>query len=88
MFLVGDGIRIKFWEDAWCGEDPLCEKFPGLHTLANSNGARVQEVLERSGEAGSWNPHFVRPFNDWEMEMVEEFIATVRHRKISPLEKD
>ena len=70
------------------GEDPLCEKFPALYALANSKGARVQEIWERLGEAGCWNPRFMRPFNDNELEMVEEFIAAVQDRKISPVEKD
>ena len=22
--MLGDGGRIRFWEDRWCGESPLC----------------------------------------------------------------
>ena len=32
-FVVGDGTRISFWEDTWCGDRPLCEAFPSLFTL-------------------------------------------------------
>ena len=48
----------------------------------------MKEVLESSGKVGGWNPRFVRPFNDWEMEMVEDFIYTVQDKRINPLEKD
>ena len=44
VFLVEDGSRVRFWEDKWCREDPLCVRSPALYTLANSNGARVKEV--------------------------------------------
>jgi hypothetical protein len=28
-FVVGDGSRIKFWHDSWCGDHPL-GSFPGF----------------------------------------------------------
>ena len=30
MFAVGNGRRVRFWEDKWRGETPLCETFPFL----------------------------------------------------------
>ena len=29
-FKVGDGRRVRFWKDRWCGEDSLEEAFPRL----------------------------------------------------------
>ena len=29
-FKVGNGIRVSFWRDRWCGESPLCMSFPSL----------------------------------------------------------
>ena len=35
-----------------------------------------------------WNPLFARPFNDWEMGMVEAFICAVQNKRIRNLVKD
>ena len=43
-FLVGDGKRVRFWEDAWYGQNPLCITLPALYSIANSKGAKVAEV--------------------------------------------
>lgn len=33
-FVVGNGSRVKFWEDIWCGERPLRQDFPDVYELA------------------------------------------------------
>ena len=33
-FVIGDGSRVKFWDDLWCGERPLRVMFPSLYALA------------------------------------------------------
>ena len=27
-FVVGNGQRVSFWRDKWCGDTPLCVSFP------------------------------------------------------------
>ena len=39
VFLMGEGSRVKFYEDTWCGSNPLCTIFPHLYSLAGSKGA-------------------------------------------------
>jgi hypothetical protein len=29
-FDPGEGSRIRFWDDVWCGDRPLKVSFPGL----------------------------------------------------------
>ena len=67
IFELGDGYKIKFWEDVWCGETPLRVSFPSLYALAILKGVMVLEVWEVSGGVGVWNPRFNRAFNDWEL---------------------
>ena len=70
-FVMGDGKKVRFWKDKWCGTTPLCKAFPGLFALATSKEAWVNEVWTTAGERkGSWSPCFTRPFNDWEIEEV------------------
>ena len=49
--ILGEGDRIRFWEDIWCGENPLCTSFPTLYAVAASKGAKVGEVWETTGGA-------------------------------------
>ena len=34
LFLVGNGQRVRFWKDKWCGDNSLYASFPSLSTLA------------------------------------------------------
>ena len=85
-FELGDGDKIRFREEAWCGETPLCMAFPALYAVIGSKGAKVVEVWGESG-LGDWNLRFVRSFNDWEMEMIQNLICTVNLKKSLPAEK-
>ena len=50
-FDLGDGKNIRFWEDAWYGDEPLNEAFPSLYSIADSKGAKVAEVWEIVGDS-------------------------------------
>ena len=38
-FVVGNGKRVKFWKDKWCGDTPLCHSFPSLFAISSSKEA-------------------------------------------------
>ena len=79
--MLGDGSRIRFWEDRWCGEILLCVSFPTVYAIAPSKGAIVGEVWETTGEGG-WNLRFIKPFIDWEMEETQRLISLISSRKV------
>ena len=85
VFKLGEGKRIRFWEDVWCGEVSLCAFFPTLYNIARTKGAKV---WESSGENGAWNPRFSRAFNDWELEQVQNFIGLTNNKLIILRKKD
>ena len=33
VFSMGDGRRVRFWKDRWCGDDTLSLSFPSLFAL-------------------------------------------------------
>ena len=35
QFQIGDGTRVKFWHDVWCGDNPLSMCFPNLFKISN-----------------------------------------------------
>ena len=40
-FRVGDGKRVRFWKDRWCGEEPLAMTFPKPFSIAPDKEAWV-----------------------------------------------
>ena len=72
-FEVGVGDRVKLWTDHWCGESPLHLTFLGVYRIASNKEASVASFLEQLGikERRSWDVHFIRRPNDWEMGGVD-----------------
>ncbi|RVW44985.1 putative ribonuclease H protein [Vitis vinifera] len=83
-FKVGNGIRVSFWRDRWCGESPLCMSFPSLFALTVEKEAWVADIwdpLVEGGWGGS-NPCFLRAFNDWEVEEAERFLERLQGKRV------
>ena len=45
-------------------------------------------MWESSRAACTWNPKFLRSFNDWEKEIVQNFISLINNKEVSPTKKD
>jgi hypothetical protein len=58
--VVGQGNRVRFWEDKWCGELALKDRFPLLFNCSSNRGATIDTVLHisASGGVGEWNVTF------------------------------
>ena len=82
LFVVGNGRRVKFWRDRWCGDEPLCVSFPSLFAFARSKKAWVADLWVHSSIGGEWNPSFSRPLNDWEFEMMECFLLGIQDKVV------
>uniref|UniRef100_A0A2N9FR16 Reverse transcriptase zinc-binding domain-containing protein n=1 Tax=Fagus sylvatica TaxID=28930 RepID=A0A2N9FR16_FAGSY len=69
------GSRVRFWQDKWCRDMALKDRFPMLFTCSTHCEATIDSVLVRpdSGGVREWNFTFVRGFNDWEVDVVVEF---------------
>jgi hypothetical protein len=72
-FDLGDGSRIRFWDDVWCGDSSLKAAFPGLFNIASFKEASVADNVERSNGTIQWNIQFTRLIHDWEVEVLAEF---------------
>ncbi|RVW90208.1 ADP-ribosylation factor-like protein 8c [Vitis vinifera] len=84
VFIVGNGRRVRFWRDKWCGDSPLCSSFPSLFALTNDKEESVANVWDSLAEGGwgGWNPCFVRAFNDWEVEEASSFMERLHHSRV------
>jgi hypothetical protein len=45
-FIVGDGSKISFWHDLWCGDTTLKVAFPTLFGIARVKDACVVDNME------------------------------------------
>ena len=85
---LGNGRRISFWKDVWCGEEALSLMFPNLFRFTAQKNARVADLWDWDSGDGGWNPIFLRPFNDWEMEKVDSLLQVLYRKQIRPLMED
>jgi len=44
-FVVGNGVKIRFWENCWLESLSVCLKFPRLYKFASSQCASMRETL-------------------------------------------
>ncbi|XP_035540476.1 uncharacterized protein LOC118344276 [Juglans regia] len=44
----GDGSRVRFWRDAWCGDRALKDTFSTIYKIAGGQEASMVELFEIS----------------------------------------
>jgi hypothetical protein len=87
-FDSGDGTKIRFWEDVWCGDRPLKVAFPGLFIIASFKEASIADNVERSNGVIQWNIQFKRLIHDWEVEVLAAFYRCLYSCKLREDGKD
>jgi hypothetical protein len=87
-YKVGDGSRIRFWHDIWCGALPLRQQFPTLFLLSRDPEAKVADVSLFQGSHQVWDIEFIRSFQDWKMALVKSFMALLYSQVIRPGVRD
>jgi len=51
---VGEGTKVKFWEDYWAGEAPLKQTFPDLYEVSSQQKERISNMGWFEGETWRW----------------------------------
>jgi hypothetical protein len=77
---VGDGSRINFWYDLWCGDTALKVAFPTLFGIARAQNASVADILEFLG--WQWNMSFSREAHDWETDAFASFLRELHSVRV------
>ena len=87
-FDVGDGTRIRFWDDVWCNGEPLKLVFPELYRIARVKDAVVADHMQFRGGSMYWEVNFTRPIQDWELDSVSAFLEILYSVTIHRNEED
>jgi len=82
-FVLGDGSKISFWHDLWCGDTILKEAFPALFGIARLKGTVVADNLELLGDSLQWNVSFIREAHDWEVDVFASFFQLLHSVKVN-----
>ena len=67
---VGNGSRIRFWEDAWCIDVALCNRFADLYRISTAKNFSIADMLvpQLGSTHYGWDLHFYRNFHDRELD--------------------
>lgn len=85
-FKVNKGDRVKFWLEAWCSREPLCDLFSSCFSLAQSKYGSVAEHMIRSRVFCSWDLKPKRNLNDWEIEEMGRLLDVLNSYTVGDLE--
>lgn len=77
--MVGDGKKVRFWEDIWFGTSPLAAPFWDLYVIVNDKGKTVSEIWDGQ----QINCTFRRSFSDDLMLRWYELEDIVHHINLS-----
>ncbi|RVW63734.1 LINE-1 retrotransposable element ORF2 protein [Vitis vinifera] len=82
-FVVGNGERIRFWEDLWWGDQPLGSQYPSLFRVVLDKNIPISSVLDPT-RPFSWNLNFRRNLSDSEIEDLEGLMRSLDGVHLSP----
>ncbi|XP_028075237.1 uncharacterized protein LOC114277538 [Camellia sinensis] len=63
---VGNGCRVRFWQDKWCGGCCLKEGFPRLYSLSTAKNGSLKFFVDNKGTSEMWDLSLRRPLLQWE----------------------
>jgi len=80
--ILGNGSRIRFWDDVWCGEMSLKEAFPVLYDIACVKDALVADHLVVVSGSYQWDVRFFRAVHDWEVDVMASFFSLLYSSRV------
>ena len=56
LYNIGDGSRVKFWQDRWCGETSLAVSYPELFRFCRDKEASVAALMKYTNGLAKTSP--------------------------------
>ena len=85
-FKIGNGNKVRFWEDRWADENTLKGLFPSLFRLSTFSSRPVSDFVDQmsSQEEGytSWNFHFSHNLVDREIVQLQDLLQSLKGRNL------
>ena len=85
--VVGNGERIRFWEDLWWGNQTLCSQFADLYRVIYVKNLTVSNVIDNSFPL-TWNFNFRRNLTDLEIDLFQRLMSSLSSVLFSPSSAD
>ena len=76
LFEIGDGSKVQFWLDCWCGSS-LADCYPELFRICRSKEASVADLMRFTNGVLHWEILFCRDVHNRELEAFRSFINTI-----------
>ena len=54
MYEIGDGSKVQFWLDCWCGTSLFAVRYPELYRISCSKEASVVDLMRYSNGVLHW----------------------------------
>ena len=88
VYEIGDGSRVKFWRDRWCGETPLAASYPELYRFCRDKEASAAELMKFTNGVLHWDVSFFRAIHNWELEAMLSFMYTIHGISVKGIGED
>ncbi|XP_028097292.1 uncharacterized protein LOC114297126 [Camellia sinensis] len=83
---VGDGCRVRFWEDMWCDSYCLRVEFPRLFSLLKEKKGALRLFADLKAISGEWNLSFRRELLEWERADLLILVSVISSSPLISLE--
>jgi len=87
-WVLGNGNKIRFWEDNWTGGGPLMIKYPRLYSITVLKTCTMAESGERGNGEWKWNLKWRRRRFVWETDVEKELMGSITPMISNTEEKD
>ena len=88
MYDIGDGSKVQFWLDCWCGTSSLAARYPELYRISCSKEASVADLMRYSNGVLHWEIQFCREVHNRELKAFRSFINSIYSTPIRGIEED
>ena len=88
LYDIGDGSRVKFWQDRWCGETSLAVSYPELFRFCKDKEASVAALMKYTNGVLVQDISFFSGVHAWELEAMSGFLYTIYGSSIRGFDED
>jgi len=80
---VGDGKKIRIWEDKWLDNIPLAYKFPRLYSISLDTCCTLSQAGAWYNNCWSWKMRWRRNLFVWECSLVDLLMQSLENKRLT-----